>query len=680
MGAGGGQELGTAPASYVRERSLAVVMTHLVPTPALVLPFTLLVATLLQPDIDSGRRLAAWITIAGLSTVSTLGALIAYGSAARRRRLSRDRVPRKVLALILVACAVTGSVFGMAPFVADRDAIEVVLAFSLFPLTASAVAAVIAAGRRDLFLAFNLPLLVLTGTALLSHSDERLRSLGVIAIFYGAAMLVLHHMVSLTTEDSIRLEWNSAQLLDRLRAEQTMMTRTNELLGKTNDELAFQASHDPLTGLHNRRGTLDELERLLHDEQPVGLLFLDLDRFKAINDLLGHRGGDKFLMALADRIERGIEPDCVAGRIGGDEFVVVLPGRDIDEATAVARRLVGVLGQPVHAQGREVPSSASIGVARAPDHGTSASELLRNANAALYLAKSSGRNRIEVFDLAMQRARDARTDAELVLRRAIDDGQIVPFFQPEIDALSGQIVGAEMLARWVRSDGTVVAAREFLHLAEEAGFLERITERVLLHARPHIRRLASLGLPDGFRFRVNLAPQATQRSWRDDGFTELTQGIDPTLLTVDVHEAAVIADLPAAAANLAALRAEGVRVCLDDFARGVSSLSLLRRLPLDEVRIDRSSIDAITAHPHDRAIVRSIIALVREIGLTATADGVENGAQADALIALGVVRQQGHVYAPALPAGEFEAFLLERLVQRMTDQHDAPTWGPGDLA
>jgi diguanylate cyclase (GGDEF)-like protein len=383
----GSGELGEVPTSYVRERSLAVVMTHLAPTPALVLPFTLLAAALLQSDIDSGYRLVAWIAMATLSTASTLGALMLYHSATRRHQpIGRQAVPRRVMVLILAACAVTGGVFGMAPFVADRDAIEVVLAFTLFPLTASAVAAVVAAGRRDLFLAFNLPLFALAGTTLLSHSDDRLRSVGVIAIFYGAAMLVLHHMVSLTIEDSIRLEWSTTRLLDRLRAEQATLTRTNELLGTTNDELAFQASHDPLTGLHNRRGTLDELERLLHDEQPVGLLFLDLDRFKAINDSLGHRGGDKFLMALADRIERSIDPGSVAGRIGGDEFVVVLPGHDIDEAAAIARRLVATLGQPVHAQGREVPSSASIGVARAPDHGTSASELLRNANAALYLA------------------------------------------------------------------------------------------------------------------------------------------------------------------------------------------------------------------------------------------------------------------------------------------------------
>jgi diguanylate cyclase (GGDEF)-like protein len=672
-------DTGVAPDSFVRARSLAIVMTHLAPVPALVLPFTLLVSILLGFDVESTRRAVAWIALAAVSCLATWAGLAAH----RRSTAEHDEaVPARVTVLLLVACAVTGCVFGLAPFVADRDSVEIVLAFSLFPLTASAVAAVVTAGRRDLFLAFCLPLFGLTTTALLSHGDARLRSLGWIVLFYGAAMIVLHHMVSLTAEDSIRLEWSSALLLDRLSAEQSTLRRTNELLGRTNDELAFQASHDPLTGLRNRRGTLDELERLLHEQDldTVALLFLDLDRFKAINDSLGHRGGDKFLMALADRIDRSMEPGCVAGRIGGDEFVVILPGHDVEQATSTARRLVGVIGQPVHAQGREVPSSASVGVAVSPAHGMTASELLRNANAALYLAKSSGRNRLEVFDTDMQRERDARTDAELVLRKAIDHGRIVPFFQPEIDAMSGQIVGAEMLARWVRADGTVVAAREFLELAEQAGFLERITERVMLQARPHIRRLASLGLPDGFRFRVNLAPQATQRSWRRDGFAEMTQGIDASLLTVDVHEAAVIGDLPAAASNLAGLRAEGVRICLDDFARGLSSLSLLRRLPMDEVRIDRSSIDAITTHRHDRAIVRSIIALVRELGLTVTAEGIEDGAQADALIALGVVRHQGHLYAPALPAAEFESFLADRLVERITDPHDLPGWGTGGLA
>jgi EAL domain-containing protein (putative c-di-GMP-specific phosphodiesterase class I) len=189
-----------------------------------------------------------------------------------------------------------------------------------------------------------------------------------------------------------------------------------------------------------------------------------------------------------------------------------------------------------------------------------------------------------------------------------------------------------------------------------------------------------LGLPDGFRFRVNLAPHSTERPWRDNPIDLLVKGIDPHLLTVDVRESFVTVDLPSAASNLAEFRARGGRVCLDDFAQGVSSLSMLRRLPLDEVRIDRISIDTITTHPHDRAIVRSIIALAREIGLEVTADGVETGAQADALIALGCVRQQGHLYAPALPEEAFENYLLRRLAEQYVQAADTrPTWNTHEL-
>jgi len=257
----------------------------------------------------------------------------------------------------------------------------------------------------------------------------------------------------------------------------------------------------------------------------------------------------------------------------------------------------------------------------------------------------------------------------------------VAFFQPEIDASTGHIVGAELLARWVHRDGQVIAAQEFMAAAVSAGLLERVTDRVIASARPQIRRLAMLGLPDDFRFRINMAPEATERRWRDDPIDQMLQNVDPSLITIDVRESAVDGDLPTAAANLAAFRARGGRVCLDDFARGVSSLSLLRRLPLDEVRIDRLSIDTITAHPHDRAIVRSIISLVREIGFAVTADGVETGAQADTLIALGCVRQQGHLYAPALPAGEFEDYLLARMAERYAQAANPhPTWETGDLA
>jgi diguanylate cyclase (GGDEF)-like protein len=520
--------------------------------------------------------------------------------------------------------------------------------------------------------------------SLLHSPDGRVRGLGVLAIAYGVALVLLHHVVSRGSTEAIRLQWRSERLLRDLAHERSELTGVNEQLASTNKRLAHQANHDPLTSLYNRRGTLELLEQVLAaaDEQhPVGLLFCDLDRFKAVNDALGHRGGDRFISIIADRLSRSLEPGSIAGRMGGDEFVVVLPGFDVGGTAAIANRLVGVLAQPVYAEGREVPSSVSIGVAASPLHGVAASELLRHANAALYRAKASGRNRVELFDGSMQQEMVNRLEGEQALRRAIDDGEIIAFFQPEMDATSGEIVGAELLARWVRRNGQVIPAQDFLPAALSAGLLDRITEKVIANARPHMRRLAMLGLPDGFRFRVNMAPESTDHSWREQSIEQMLQGLEPSLVTIDVIEASVAGDLAAAAANLAAFRARGGRVCLDDFARGVSSLSLLRRLPLDEVRIDRMSIDTITAHPHDRAIVRSIIALVREIGLAVTADGVETGAQADGLIALGCVRQQGHLYAPALPAGEFEDYLLARMAERLV-QAGVPQqpWETGDLA
>lgn len=649
-----------ASSAYVRERAFTMVVGNLAPAPFLLVPFTLLVSSLMRSEMPT-TRFGWWVIAAVLATVVTLATLYRFYTRTETGGIS-------VVSRVMVTASFVsvGGLFGMCPWVAGDGPVEMVLLFTLFPATASAVGCIVTAGRRDLYLAFVTPLVGLPAYSLWSSEDSRLHGLGVLAGLFGAALLVLHHVLSRSTTEAIRVQWRSERLLRDLAHERSELTGVNEQLAAINRRLGHQATHDPLTGLYNRRGTLELLEHVMTTvrEQPVGLLFCDLDRFKAVNDTLGHRGGDRFISIIADRLARSLEPGSVAGRMGGDEFVVVMPGMAMDAAAAVAARLVAVLAQPVYAEGREVPSSVSIGVAAAPEHGVAASELLRHANAALYKAKAGGRNRVELFDREMQRDLVNRLEGEQTLRRAIEDGEIVAFFQPEVDAVTGEIVGAELLARWVRRDGVVVPAAEFYSVAASAGLLERVTERVLTSARPHLRRLAMLGLPDGFRFRVNMAPEATERSWSDDPIGRMLLGVDPSLVTIDVRESAVSVDLVSAASNLAAFRAQGGRVCLDDFARGVSSLSLLRRLPLDEVRIDRLSIEPITSHPHDRAIVRSIIALVREIDLEVTADGVEDGAQADALIALGCVRQQGHLYSEALPAGMFEDYVLARMAER----------------
>jgi diguanylate cyclase (GGDEF)-like protein len=635
-----------------------------------------LVSVLTKNDNDH-FRLQVWIAVAVLSSVVIGTSVATY----RRRR--PGPTSRWTVVLLGAALASMGTVFGMAAWVAGRAPIEMVTLFAIFPTTASAIAAMLTAGRRDLFASVLAPMAGLSVISQAMSSDMRLRGLAVLWLFYVAVLLFIHSRLTKTLHTAILMQKTSEDLLAEIANDQAKLTETNGRLASTIDQLTHQATHDALTGLLNRRGMFETLESLVNAatvERPVGVLFLDLDRFKAVNDMLGHRGGDHFLRIVADRIDRCVRTEGVAGRIGGDEFIVALPGADEAKTVEVAQQLQSVLGHAINAAGRELPSSVSIGIALAPTHGTNVGEVLANANVALYRAKSDGRSRSTYFDTELADENRERIDLELRLRRAIDDGDIVPFFQPELDASTGMIVGAELLARWVQPNGSIVPAHDFMDLAVRAGLLDRLTERVLSGARRQIRRWALLGLPEGFRFRVNLAPHSTERPWRDNPIDGLVAGVDPKLLTVDIRESFVTVDLPTAAANLTEFRARGGRVCLDDFAQGVSSLSLLRRLPLDEVRIDRISIDTITTHPHDRAIVRSIIALTREIGLEVTADGVETGAQADALIALGCVRQQGHLYAPALAEDAFENYLLGRLAEQYVQASDSqPTWNTFEL-
>ncbi len=664
--------LAGAMSDRIQDEALLRVSAAMAPLRYALFPLAALVALMTRNEI-AHARLVVGLVVAALAMIALNGAHHTVVRSQKRPTAARQDPDANVFGAngtrhrvtLAVAAALFGSavVAGQATWIAAESSTDIGMLFALFPAAFGTLGAFMCAGRRDMFYVYLIPLALISSAGLWVSGNDQLRALAVLNLAFALVQVVLHRAATRSLVSSLESQLTTQALAVRLAGDQAALSTACERLISANTELTFLADHDPLTALYNRRGTISMIDEHLAtctSTTPVALLFCDLDRFKAVNDLLGHRGGDQFLTVLADRITQTLDAGSFAGRIGGDEFVMVLPGHDSARAVAVANRIVGVLAQAVHAEGRSLPSSVSIGVAVAPDHGTSSSDLLRNANTALYAAKHGGRNRVELFDGEMRAELSNRLESEQLLRRAIDSGEILPFFQPEIDATTGTVVGAELLARWLQPDGTVMNAAEFIGIARKAGLLERLTERVLAQARPDIRRLASFGLPDGFRFRVNLAPASTDRSWRHNPIDELVRGIDPNLITVDVREASVIVDLPAAAATLAAFRARGGRVCLNDFARGVSSLSMLRRLPVDEVRIDRVSIDTITAHPHDRAIVRSIIGLVREIGLNVTGDGVETGAQADALIALGCVRQQGHLYAPPMPAEQLETYLVDR--------------------
>ncbi|MFZ9483740.1 MAG: GGDEF domain-containing protein, partial [Ilumatobacteraceae bacterium] len=321
--------------AYVRERALNTVVINLAPAPFLMVPFVLLVGTVLRNE-TSPVRIGWWTIAAVIATAINLTALGAYK---KHRENSPDLPTGRPITLLLAAGVMAlGTFLGMSPWAAADGPLELVLLFLLFPATASAVGCIVTAGRRDFYLAYLVPLVILSAASLYTADDQRLRPLSLMAAFFGAGLMLLHHVVSRGSIEAYRLQWQSDQLLAQLDEERAELTSLNEQLAGTNTRLAHQATHDPLTGLYNRRGTLDLLDQMLAEadaDHPLGVLFCDLDHFKAVNDALGHRGGDRFISIIADRLQRSIEPTSVAGRMGGDEFVVVMPGMDITDATNV---------------------------------------------------------------------------------------------------------------------------------------------------------------------------------------------------------------------------------------------------------------------------------------------------------------------------------------------------------
>jgi diguanylate cyclase (GGDEF)-like protein len=637
-----------------RDETLDLAVRHAMQIGLLSWPVTVALALFFAGE-TTPAGLAVWIAWGALATVLSSLSLRTYFAP------TADGSPRRPLSTVIATAVASGALWGWPTFLMEVRDDGPTFLFLLFPFAASLVNVILAAPSRLMFLTFQLSLLSSVSIGLMSNpTDVGVGVLGAAWAWF-LVSLALHQLVHRDSLAAVRLRHRTDELVDRLEDER-------QQLAAANAQLQHQATHDPLTDLPNRRGVLSFLDRVLDDAidggHQIGVVYLDLDRFKAINDGLGHRAGDVLLQVVSDRLRRVLPLEAVAGRLGGDEILVVLPHVESPaEIEAAAGRIARAIAEPIHLEGREVSTSTSMGLALGPTHGATGPELVRSANAALHRAKASGRNRWQAFDDQLRERLARRVDDEQALRRALDHGEIVPFFQPEVDAATGRVVGAEVLARWLRRDGTTLPAASFIGLAKEVGVLPRLQQVVVSQARPAIRRLGALGLPDGFRFRVNLSPRPAGRAWEPDLVRELVAGIPVDLLTLDITEQLVLDDVPRAAGALATLRAEGVHIGLDNFGRGASAITLLRRLPLDEVRIDRETIEGITTHPHDRAIVRSIVALVRELGLSITAEGIETAMQADALLALGCPRQAGHLYAAALPTPAFERYLIERELQ-----------------
>lgn len=410
------------------------------------------------------------------------------------------------------------------------------------------------------------------------------------------------------------------------------------------EQLAYA---DPLTGLANRARLGLELDRL-REERTLALLFVDLDRFKLVNDSMGHEAGDRLLVAVAERLRLAAPADAHIARLGGDEFTVLLPCADTVTAGLVAAGLLEALSRPVDFENSALTITASIGIATSL---TSTREtLLRDADAALYLAKDSGRDRYEVFDVTLHADAVDRLGMHQRLREAVTEKAFRLHYQPIVSLdPANTSYGLEALLRWPTSDTTFISPDEFIPVAEETGLILPLGRWVLRTALTEVSEGIRVGrLPGHCTLSINVSPV----QFRDRRLaTQVRQalhdsGLPPGQLIIEVTEGAVMEDAQEARQTLQSLRELGVRVALDDFGTGYSSLSILRDLPVDILKVDRSLIVAIDdGDPIDRALVQSIVTLAHALDLAVTAEGVERAAQAEVLRDLGVDSAQGFLWS-----------------------------------
>jgi diguanylate cyclase (GGDEF)-like protein/PAS domain S-box-containing protein len=438
------------------------------------------------------------------------------------------------------------------------------------------------------------------------------------------------------------------------------------------ERLTQQAFHDALTSLPNRALFQDRLEHALRQRgQTVGLLFVDLDHFKVVNDSLGHDAGDQLLCDAAQRLADCLRDGDTLARLGGDEFTVLLPGiADAGEAVAVAERIERRLEPPFELPGQSVFVTASIGIATGVALHDRSEALLRDADAAMYEAKARGRARHAEFDTTMHTRAVTRLAIETDLRRAIDNDQLELHYQPIMWLDGNQIVGVEALVRWRRPDGTLVPPGEFIPVAEETGLIRPIGRWVLHEACRQLARWRSdLPQTTGLSMSVNVSTRQLQdASLIEDVESALREtGLDPGSLILELTESAVVENFEGASATLQKLRWMSVQLAMDDFGTGQSSLSSLSQLPLDILKIDQSFVARLDQDAEGRAIVYAIISLATALGVRVTGEGIETASQLSTLMELDCNHGQGFLLGRPAPPDELAAMLRTVNPTEVTD-------------
>jgi diguanylate cyclase len=427
--------------------------------------------------------------------------------------------------------------------------------------------------------------------------------------------------------------------------------------------LAHQASHDALTGLPNRVLLLDRLQHAIaaaqRDGTSLGLLLMDLNRFKEVNDALGHHAGDLLLQQVGTRLRGALRPTDTIARLGGDEFAIILPATDKVGVVAMVNSLQNRLHAPFSVEGQPVAMAASIGMALSPEHGLEGDTLMRHADVAMYLAKRTEAG-FSIYEAEQDRNSPERLSLIGELRRAIDEGELVLYYQPKFDLHNGELAGVEALVRWEHPLRGLMAPDQFVPIAEQAGLIEPLTRWVLRSALIQASAWGRIGLD------VPVAVNLSMRSLYDDQLPEKIHELlraartHARLLVIEITESTLMIDPPRTRAILERLRAMGIKIAIDDFGTGHSSLAYLKRLPADQVKIDRSFVKDIVTDQIDRLIVRATVDLAHGLGLRVVAEGVQDEPTRAELAKLGCDEAQGYYLGRPMRGHDFTQWLCDQ--------------------
>ncbi len=477
-------------------------------------------------------------------------------------------------------------------------------------------------------------------------------------------------------------KWQNARALKaHVESLERVVTDRTKGLEAANRQLRHLASHDVLTGVPNRLLLDDRISQAIaqadRQSHEFAVLVIDLDRFKVINDSLGHRAGDDLLREVAQRLKSAVRAVDTTARLGGDEFVLLLGGPVTSaEAIEVGTRAIQLMEPSIRLLGIDVHISPSIGIAFYPRDGQTADTLVARADAAMYSAKERGRNNVQCYAEGMSTVTQERVKLESELHEALRTGQFELHYQPKVDTSTGRINSAEALIRWRHPQRGLLLPGDFIAIADDCGLLDDIGEWVLFEACRQAKAWQCDGLPR-LRVAVNLAPSQFRLTKLVDQIRRALEAaaLDSELLEVELTESAVMSDAEESILILEAISSMGVLVSVDDFGTGYSSMSYLRRFPIDKLKIDRCFVEEMTQRTEDASIVRAIISLAHSLHLKVIAEGVETSEQLALLANLGCDQYQGFYFSPALSSAQFVALVKQARAEQpgLTDEEAART-------